>query len=169
MLILLHGAACSSFSRRTDARALNQRLTGLSRSGGWREALQLVDDESAQQCLDDKHVNVVVSACARAGRWREALQLLDRLDGASVSAKGASPAARAYTVAISACGRVGEWQTAVGLLEHMRALGYHAYLLPADDYEISVALPMARAPPPPACRRSAASGWCAWRRRASPP
>ena len=123
MLILLHSAAWSSFSRRTDARALNQRLSGLSRSGGWREALQLVDDESAQQCLDDKHVNVVVSACARAGRWREALQLLDRLDGASVSAKGASPAARAYTVAISACGRVGEWQTAVGLLEHMRALG----------------------------------------------
>ena len=35
------------------------------------------------------------------------------------------------------------------LFEHMRALGYHAYLLPADDYEISVALPMARAPPPP--------------------
>ena len=35
------------------------------------------------------------------------------------------------------------------LFEHMRALGYNAYLLPADDYEISVALPMARAPPPP--------------------
>ena len=123
MIVLVQGAACACFSRRTDAMALNQRLSGLSRSGKWREALQLVGDESVQQCLDDKHVNVAVSACARAGRWREALQLLDRLDGVSVSTKGASPAARAYTVAISACGRAGEWQSAVGLLESMRALG----------------------------------------------
>lgn len=122
-MLVLSTAASSSFSRRSDAWTLNQRLSKLSHSRMWREALQLVSEESVQRCLDDKHVNVVVSACARAGRWREALELLDRLDGATVSARGASPAARAYTVAISACGRVGEWQTAVGLLEHMRALG----------------------------------------------
>ena len=75
MIVLVQGAACACFSRRTDAMALNQRLSGLSRSGKWREALQLVGDESVQQCLDDKHVNVAVSACARAGRWREALDL----------------------------------------------------------------------------------------------
>ena len=41
------------------------------------------------------------------------------------------------------------------LFGHMAALGYHAYLLAADDYEISTALPMGGVPPPPRRLRDA--------------